>query len=301
MTYNMRKKYNLLLLSPLLLFLGAAHPAKVTEPKKGDGKTSFYNYHTHKTLDATYRKGERYNEQALKDINDFFKSRSDGKMKDIDINLIEVLDVIQDHFNADVIELISGYRSPALNSALKKRGANVAEESMHLEGKAADIHIDEVTEEAVAEFARGLKAGGVGFYPALDFVHIDTGDLREWRLPDYPGRLLMAFLKGPEWQVMTDRNIYLPGEKINFEILNITRTGKAFNKKAELQRYKRGKWESYSLIEACTGKEFGAGSTCKGEIEVKEETPFGKFRIVIPEEDYPHLNSLSNEFYRKKE
>lgn len=296
----MKKKYNLLLLAPLLLFLGTTHPAKVAEPKKGDGKISFYNYHTHKTLDVTYRKGEKHNEAALKEINDFFKSRSDGQMKDIDINLIEVLDIIQDHFNADVIELISGYRSPALNSALKKRGANVAEESMHMEGKAADIHIDEATEEAVAEFARGLKKGGVGFYPALDFVHVDTGDVREWRLPDRPGRLLMAFLKGPRWQVMTGKNIYLPKEKIDFEVLNIARTGNTFNKKLELQRYKRGKWESYLDIESCTGKKFSAGSTCKGEIEVKEETPFGKFRIVIPEEGYAHLNSLSNEFYRKR-
>lgn len=273
-----------------------AEDSKISFPR-GDGKIVFYNYHTGDVLDITYRKENKYDEKALKEIERFFRSRSDKKENGTDILLIELLDNIQDHFEADVIELISGYRSPELNRQLKKRGANVAEESMHLEGKAADIHLDEAAEEAVAEYARGLAAGGVGFYPALDFVHVDTGEVRKWSLPDYPGRLLIAFAKGSEWQIMTDKNIYLPKETISFEVMNITRADKTYNGELDLQKFKRGKWETVSKINSCDGKKLASGKTCKGEIK---ETILGKFRLVIPKEGFPHLNSLSNEFYRKK-
>lgn len=268
--------------------------------EKGDGRICLHDYHTGRTLETAYRNGGRYDEKALASINDIFKSRSDGKIIDIDKDLIELLDNIQDHFKANCLELISGYRSPELNRALKKRGAQVGEESMHLEGMAADIHIDEVTEEAVRDYALSLGAGGVGYYPSLDFVHIDTGEVRKWSLPDRPGRLLTAFTKGPEWQVMTDKNIYIPGENVRIEIMNITRSERVLNDRLVLQRYSRGKWIDVKGMYPCGGERIGPGKSCNAELAPDEKTPFGKYRLTIPKEGFPHLSSMSNEFYLKR-
>jgi uncharacterized protein YcbK (DUF882 family) len=33
---------------------------------------------------------------------------------------------------------------------------------------------------ALRDSAIELKAGGVGYYPAQDFIHLDTGPVRHW-------------------------------------------------------------------------------------------------------------------------
>jgi len=266
----------------------------------GDGRISLYNYHTGETLDVVYRTNGKYDAVALQKIDRIFRSRSDNKEYRIDVNLIELLDNIEDHFNAEVVELISGYRSPALNRALKKHGVNVAEESMHLEGKAADIHLNEVTEEAIAEYARSLKAGGVGYYPAWDFVHIDTGEVRKWDLPDKPGRLLMAFRKGSGWQILTDKDVYLKNEPVSAELTNIARTPKKFEESMIIQRERLGRWEDVKGLDLCKNENLPAGGKCAIDIKGAFDK-FGKYRIVIKgPKGYKHLETRSNEFYIKK-
>jgi len=266
-----------------------------------DGNICINNYHTGEILDVTYKVKGKYDEKSITQIKNIFRSRSDNKEIDVDIKLIELLDDVQHHFGADCLELISGYRSPELNRQLKSHGANVAEESMHLEGKAADIHIDEATEEGVAEYARGKKLGGVGYYPAWDFVHIDTGELRNWNLPDRPGRLLMAFKKSDKWQVMTDKDVYLPGEGVDIVVMNITRTKRSFTDKLVLQSFSRGKWSDVRAIDACDGKALTAGGICEVKITPDQADEMGKYRLMIPAtKGFSHLSALSNEFYLKR-
>lgn len=255
-----------------------------------DGKLVIYNYHLDELLETQYRNGGKYNDTELKKIQHIFRSRLDDKEYPIDIKLIELIDHLQDHFNADSIELISGYRSPELNKKLKMEGTSVADESLHMKGLAADIHIDEVTEEALAEYARGLKAGGVGYYPANDFVHVDIGRVKKWNLPDRPGRELVAFRKGLEWQVMTDKNIYLAGDAITYEITNLTTAPKKLKTRPVLEIFRRGGWKEVVRLKEIEGKQTLTG--------IKE---FGKYRIRIPDpKDLPDLQPLSNEFYRKR-
>ena len=273
----------------------------ITTFPPGDGKIVLYNYQLGEVIDATYRINDRYDKNALAAIEDIFRSRTDGKEHKIDLELVELLDNIQDHFQADNIELISGYRSPALNKLLKGEGVAVSEESRHMQGKAADIHIDEVTEEIVVDYARQLKVGGVGYYPAWDFVHIDTGAVRSWDLPDEPGRKLVAFRKGTDWQIITDKNIYLPGESISFEITNITGQKKPLTVEPMLEMFRRGEWMPIMKFEVPVKTTIGGGTAWTGHWKPKEDDQFGKFRIVIAgPQNLPHLSVLSNEFYRKK-
>jgi uncharacterized protein YcbK (DUF882 family) len=47
-------------------------------------------------------------------------------------------------------------------------------------GKAMDIRLPEVKLKTLREAAASLKRGGVGYYPASNFVHVDTGRVRYW-------------------------------------------------------------------------------------------------------------------------
>ena len=94
----------------------------------------------------------------------------------IDPNLVKYLEKIRAHFGKPV-RITSGYRSPAYNA--KVGGAF---HSYHLRGMAADIVISGVSSKLVAQYAETVGCGGVGWYEARNFTHIDTrsGNVR-WK------------------------------------------------------------------------------------------------------------------------
>jgi uncharacterized protein YcbK (DUF882 family) len=63
---------------------------------------------------------------------------------------------------------------------LRERGRGVAKSSLHLEGRAIDIRLADVPLPDLRDAALSLKAGGVGYYPGPEFVHLDTGRIRAW-------------------------------------------------------------------------------------------------------------------------
>ena len=82
--------------------------------------------------------------------------------------------------SADAVQVISGYRSPASNAALHANSSGVATRSLHMRGMAMDIRIPGVSLARVRDTALALGRGGVGYYPASDFVHVDVGKVRQW-------------------------------------------------------------------------------------------------------------------------
>ena len=76
--------------------------------------------------------------------------------------------------------VISGYRSPQTNAMLHERSAGVAQHSLHMDGRAIDVRISGVDCADLAARALDLRRGGVGYYRASDFVHLDTGAFRTW-------------------------------------------------------------------------------------------------------------------------
>jgi uncharacterized protein YcbK (DUF882 family) len=77
-------------------------------------------------------------------------------------------------------QIISGYRSPATNAALRERSQGVASGSLHMSGKAIDIRVAGVGLATLRDAAIALQLGGVGYYPGSNFVHVDTGRVRRW-------------------------------------------------------------------------------------------------------------------------
>ena len=49
-----------------------------------------------------------------------------------------------------------------------------------MQGQAIDIRIAYVPLAKLRYAALPVRRGGVGYYPASDFVHVDTGRLRTW-------------------------------------------------------------------------------------------------------------------------
>lgn len=145
------------------------------------GGLSLYNLHLKEGITAEYRKIDgSYDSKAIEKIAHTLRCRQTQATHEIPAGLLELLSHIQDHFGGKIIQVVSGYRSPALNEDLRRHGHRVAKKSLHMEGKAIDIRIAGVLTRVLRDYALELKMGGVGFYPENDFVHVDVGQVRRW-------------------------------------------------------------------------------------------------------------------------
>ena len=115
------------------------------------------------------------------DINHIMRDYRTGEIKSIDPKLLDLLYCIVSEVNPrDPISIISGYRSPRTNAALRKITKGVSPNSLHMEGRAIDIRIPGYETSAIRDLAIQQKSGGVGYYPKSDFIHLDTGPVKFW-------------------------------------------------------------------------------------------------------------------------
>jgi uncharacterized protein YcbK (DUF882 family) len=144
---------------------------------------SFVHTHTGEALTVSYRQASCYDADCLSAVNHLLRDFRNGEVHPIDPGLLDILCGLKDQSGSDApFEVISGYRSPRTNSMLRgnSRSSGVAEHSLHIQGQAIDIRLGGVRTLQLAELARGLGRGGVGYYAASDFVHVDTGRVRHW-------------------------------------------------------------------------------------------------------------------------
>jgi uncharacterized protein YcbK (DUF882 family) len=159
----------------------ARPPAAAVQPVDQIRRAFIHNLHTGDTLDAVYWESGRYVPDALAEAMRVMRDWRDGQEHVMDPRLFDVLHAVQTKVEASrPIQLVSGYRSPATNAMLHAESGQVAAHSQHLLGKASDIRIEGVALADLHRAAQSLKAGGVGFYPQSDFVHVDVGPLRQW-------------------------------------------------------------------------------------------------------------------------
>ena len=142
---------------------------------------SFVHTHTGEQLSIAYATGDAYAGDALARIDWLLRDFRNGEVRAIDPLLLDQLHALKQLTGTQApFEIISGYRSPATNDALRRNGGGVAAHSLHLEGRAIDIRLADVKLGDLRDAAIELQAGGVGFYPQSRFVHVDTGAVRRW-------------------------------------------------------------------------------------------------------------------------
>jgi len=154
------------------------NPALLT----GTARTlAFDNLHTGEKLKIAYWSDGSYLPDALQSINFILRDFRNGEEHAIEPRLLDLLTVLHAQLDtASPFEVISGYRSPATNAMLHAESSGVAAKSLHMQGMAIDIRIPDRSLSQLHDTALSLRAGGVGYYPQSDFVHVDVGRVRRW-------------------------------------------------------------------------------------------------------------------------
>ena len=140
-----------------------------------------YNTHTGESVKSVFWAEGQFIPDALSDINKVLRDHRNDSVADIDPQLLMLLDRVSSTLGAgSMLHVISGYRSPESNAKLARASGGVAKHSMHLEGKAIDIRMPGKSLALLHKAALNARGGGVGYYPASQFVHLDTGRPRNW-------------------------------------------------------------------------------------------------------------------------
>ncbi|MGO4870960.1 MAG: DUF882 domain-containing protein [Roseiarcus sp.] len=173
-----------LLVAPVLLSLGFAPSSTESAVANGDTRTiSFSNSHTNESGSFTYMVDGVYDSAVLEKLNWFLRDWRLNEPTKMDPKLFDIVwEVYRESGSTQPIDVLSGYRSPQTNAALRRRSRQVAKYSQHMEGKAIDAHFVDVSTATIRDVAMRMQAGGVGFYPTglTPWVHIDSGSVRYW-------------------------------------------------------------------------------------------------------------------------
>lgn len=273
----------------------------LSEAHAADGKINFYVYHLNEA-DTVVLSDTKKNSHL-------FRSRDSESVFPIDPRLLQLIDQIEDHFGVRQVEIISGYRSQVFNRELKETGHHVAGESLHIKGMAADIHLDEITEEAVRDYALSLQQGGVGFYPSLNMVHVDVGPVRTWGEP--APRKPWVGEKNAEvpvtLTVKPDRTLTKQLDQMT--IVEATHAS-PLRREIILQFFEKTDWKDMRQFPldalGCEGRDPTAGRAPTQIISLKswndglKTLPYGKYRLKVSACEQPARQQYSNEFYFKK-
>ena len=150
-------------------------------PGRGERRLSFVHTHSGERFSTTYWGDGAYLERELSRVDDFLRDLRTGERHAIDPALLDQLhDLALATGTGAPFQVISGYRSPATNAALRASGGGQASRSLHMVGQAIDIRLADVPSASIRDAALDLRQGGVGYYRGEDFVHVDTGRVRHW-------------------------------------------------------------------------------------------------------------------------
>jgi uncharacterized protein YcbK (DUF882 family) len=164
--------------------LGLAAARAVLANADGPRSLSFVHTHTAERLTAVYYDAGAYRSDVLQQVNVLLRDFRTETVFPIDPRVLDRLFMLQFVTgSAEPYQVISGFRSPDTNAALRRTSSGVAAHSLHMEGRAIDVRLPGFATVQLAHLARQQMGGGVGFYRVSDFVHLDTGRVRSWGDP----------------------------------------------------------------------------------------------------------------------
>jgi uncharacterized protein YcbK (DUF882 family) len=139
------------------------------------------NPHTGEAVKASYWVKGLYVSEELDAINRVLRDHRTNEIAQIDPKLLDVLHALQNRLDVKgAFHAMSAYRSQQTNDMLRRNGEGAAKHSLHMEGKAIDIRIPGRSVKYLHRAAVRLQAGGVGYYPRSNFIHLDVGPVRRW-------------------------------------------------------------------------------------------------------------------------
>ncbi|WP_238365399.1 YcbK family protein [Mesobacterium pallidum] len=144
-------------------------------------RIKMYSGRTGEKIDMIYWVEGDYIKESVDEVHKFMRDWRTDQVKFIDLRTIDILAAA--HNLMDVTEpymLVSGYRSPQTNNMLRARSSGVAKNSLHMQGKAADVRLNSRSVNQMAKAAMSCRGGGVGRYSGSNFVHMDCGSVRSW-------------------------------------------------------------------------------------------------------------------------
>lgn len=174
--------------------LGHAAYAAIHPPPSGSRRLSLYNAHTGEKFDGPYRSADGVIDSAVRELSEFLRDHHSGAAAPMDIGVVDFLWDVLAKVGATAATILSAYRTPETNAMLARTTFGVAEHSLHMYARAIDFTIGSALPEAMTA-ARGMRRGGVGWYPRSHFIHIDTGTVRNWELGDSDLQNLLINLK----------------------------------------------------------------------------------------------------------
>jgi uncharacterized protein YcbK (DUF882 family) len=141
-----------------------------------------YNTHTGERIDLVYRRGDQYIPGALAKLDYFLRDHRTGDIRHFNPRLYDILSDLTVAIGrpGGEIDIVCGYRSSSTNESLRAHTTGVAKNSLHVQAEAIDLRMPGVDTLKLRKAALALGRGGVGYYPHSDFIHVDTGRVRQW-------------------------------------------------------------------------------------------------------------------------
>lgn len=150
--------------------------------RSAEHSLNLYNTHTGERINIVFRRGEQYIPAAIAKLDYFLRDHNTNEVRHFDPRLYDIISDLTaavGHPGGE-IDIVCGYRSAATNAALREHTAGVAKNSLHIQAEAIDLRMPGVDTLRLRRAALALARGGVGYYPHSDFIHVDTGRVRQW-------------------------------------------------------------------------------------------------------------------------
>ena len=164
-----------------LAVAGGLLPAAARAALETPRSLSFLHTHTGETLSATYWENGSFLPDGLAAIDHILRDFMTNTVVPINRPLLNLLSDLHRKLDSrEPFQIISAYRTPATNAKLRSESTGVAKNSYHMKAMAIDIRLADVRLADLRRAAKELARGGVGMYPASNFVHVDTGPVRYW-------------------------------------------------------------------------------------------------------------------------
>lgn len=144
-------------------------------------RIKLYSGRTGESVDTIYWVEDEYIKEATAEINYFMRDWRQDEARDMDVRNFDIM--AASYALLEVTEpylMLSGYRTAKTNAMLRSRSRGVARNSLHITGQAADLRLKNRSVGQMANAAKAIKAGGVGRYSGSNFVHMDSGPVRNW-------------------------------------------------------------------------------------------------------------------------